>query len=183
MNNEITINGVTYIRKDKCNCPFMNNKKNENENNDRKYDFTGITKNHNGHILHQIIALKDFGDVKRGDIGGWIEVEDNLSHKDNAWVYDDAMVFGNALVCDNTRVYGNALVYGNARVCGNAWVSENARVHGDALVCEDAWVYGHARVCGNALVYDNAWVYGYAMVCGDAKVCGDAEVRVYDVNC
>ena len=151
MDNEITINGVTYIRKDKCNCPFMNN--------DRKYDFTGITKNFNGHILHQIIALKDFGDVKKGDIGGWLEEEDNLSQVGNAWVS------GNALVFDNARVYGNAKVY------GDAWV------YGDAVVCDNAWVYGHARVYDTVKVCDNAWVYGYAWVCGDTKI------RFYDVKC
>ena len=171
MDNEITINGVTYIRKDKCNCPFMNDKKNENENNDRKYDFTGITKNHNGHILHQIIALKDFGDVKKGCVGGWIEEEDNLSQVGNAWVSGNAWVFG------------NARVYGNARVCGNAWVSEDAWVYGDTVVCDNAWVYGHARVYDTVKVCDNAWVYGYAKVCGYARVCGDTKILSYDVNC
>ena len=28
--------------------------------------------------LHRIEALRDFGDVKKGDLGGWIEKEENL---------------------------------------------------------------------------------------------------------
>ena len=127
MDNEITINGVTYIRKDKCNCQFMDN--------DKKYDFTGHIKIYNGHILHQIIALKDFGDVKRGDIGGWIESEDNLTQAGNAWVSGDALVYGNARVygvawvCENARVYDNARVFGDALVCENALVCDNVKVH------------------------------------------------------
>ena len=33
-----------------------------------------------------------------GDFGGWIEREENLSHKDAAWVGDEAMVFGTACI-------------------------------------------------------------------------------------
>ena len=62
--------------------------------------------------LYRVVALKDFGDVRKGDIGGWVSSLDNLSQIGNAWVYDNACVFGNA------KVYGNAEVFGNARVYG-----------------------------------------------------------------
>ena len=44
--------------------------------------------------LWQIEALRDFGDVKAGERGGWIESEANLSTDGNAWVYENAEVFG-----------------------------------------------------------------------------------------
>ena len=69
--------------------------------------------------LFRIKALIEFGNVKAGDLGGYIEKEENLSHMGDAWVSDDA------------RISGNAQVFGNARVFGNAWVSGNARVSGD----------------------------------------------------
>ena len=78
--------------------------------------------------LRQIEALCDFGKVRKGDKGGWVELESNLA------VYGDAWVYGNARVYDNARVYGNAWVSGNAEVYGNAEVSGNARVSGDARV-------------------------------------------------
>ncbi|MDE5977041.1 MAG: hypothetical protein K2G70_01045 [Turicibacter sp.] len=31
--------------------------------------------------LYRIRALRDFGDVKQGDVGGYIEKEENLSHE------------------------------------------------------------------------------------------------------
>ena len=87
-----------------------------------------------GHILYRIKALKDFGDVEAGDLGGYIEGEKNLSHRNNCWVYDNAYVCGNAYVYDNAYVCGNAYVYDNARVCGDAYVCGDARVCGEAKI-------------------------------------------------
>lgn len=39
--------------------------------------------------------------VEKGELGGFIEKEDNLSHDDNAWVYGNAQVSGNAWVSGN----------------------------------------------------------------------------------
>nr|DAK18943.1 MAG TPA: Putative transferase, nesg, ydcK, Structural Genomics.38A [Caudoviricetes sp.] len=70
--------------------------------------------------LFRIKALISFGNVEEGELGGYIEKEDNLS------------------------VYGNAEVYGNARVYGNAWVSGDARVYGNAdyIVFKNHWSSG-----------------------------------------
>lgn len=83
-----------------------------------------------GKKLYRVQALKDFGGVKAGDTGGYIESESNLSQSGNAWVSGNAQVYGYALVS------GNALVSCDARVCGNAWVSGNALVYGDARVSD-----------------------------------------------
>lgn len=61
-----------------------------------------------GNKLFRIKALVDFGTIKAGELGGFVEKEENLSSDDNAWVYGDARVYGNALVSGNARVYGNA---------------------------------------------------------------------------
>ena len=136
----------------------------------KKYELTAETKvNFLGKTLFRIKALVSFGNVEAGELGGYIEKEENLSHYGNAWVSGNARVSGNAEVCGNARVCGNAEVCGNARVCGNAWVSGNARV------CGNAWVSGNARVCGNAEVCGNARVCGNAWVSGNAEVCGDAD--------
>lgn len=62
------------------------------------------------HTLHRIRAVRSFGDVKEGDIGGWIEKEENLSHEGNCWVR------GSALLCGNAKLRGNAEVRGFATV-------------------------------------------------------------------
>ena len=149
----------------------------------KKYEFTGETKAILGVTLHRIRAIADFGDVKAGDIGGWLESEDNLSQDDDAWVYGGARVCGDARVYGGALVYGDARVYGDALVYGDAQVYGYARVYGGALVYGGARVYGDARVYGYALVYGDAQVYGYARVYGGARVYGDAQVygdaRVY----
>ena len=154
----------------------------------KKYKLTDETINLNGATLYRIEALKDFGEIKKGDKGGFIESENNLAHEGDAWVSDNAHVYGDACVFDNARVYNNAFVsgytqvYDNARVYGNAWLYDNTRVCGYAWVADNARVYGDANVCddssvfGSACVYDNAHVYGDALVRGYACVCGDAEI-------
>ena len=75
----------------------------------KKYKFSGktITVDDGGRkiTLHQIQALIDFSNVRAGDVGGWIECENNLSQNGDAWVYGNAWVYGDARVCGNARVY------------------------------------------------------------------------------
>ena len=129
-----------------------------------------------GRKLYRIRALKGFGYVEKGKLGGYIEREENLSHSGNAWISGDARVYGDARVSGNAWVSGDARVYGDARVCDNAEVSGDARVSGNAWVSGNAEVYGDARVYGNAEVCDNAEVSGDARVSGNAWVSGNAEV-------
>ena len=82
--------------------------------------------------LFRIKALISFEGVKKGDVGGYVENEKNLSQ------------------------YGNAWVSGNAKVSGNAWVSGNAKVYGDAEVSGNAKVYGDA----DYIVFKNNWSSG-----------------------
>ena len=124
----------------------------------KKYKLTGETITYQGRVLRRIEALKDLSDVKKGDKGGFVESENNLSQKDNCWIYNNAKVCGNARVLINARVCDDAIVCGNAQVGDNAKVGENA------------------KVCDNAIVYDRAEVYENSIVCSDAQVCGYATI-------
>jgi hypothetical protein len=83
--------------------------------------------------LFRIRAVRDFGDVRRGDLGGYIESEAHLSHDGNCWVYDVAQVYG-----------PGAAVRGNARVRGQAWVL--GCVEDDAIVDDLVIVAQGARI-------------------------------------
>ena len=138
--------------------------------------------------LFRIKTLKNFNNVKKGDIGGYVESEDNLSHDGNCWIFD------NAVVRDKAQVCGNAIVWGDAVVCNNARVEDNAKVWGDVRISDKAQVRGFAQVWGDAAVYDNAVVCGHTevrdrtsvhdkaivrdnvVVIGNAEVCGDAII-------
>ena len=77
----------------------------------KKYELTEETVTVYGKTLYRIRAVRDFGSVKTGEFGGYIEKEENLSHFDNAWVCGDAKVYGNARVYDDAWVSGNAEVF------------------------------------------------------------------------
>ena len=69
----------------------------------KKFEFTGETKTislfFRTATLHRIRAVAEFGLVKVGDLGGWIEKEENLSHEGKAWIW------GNAKVCGDAKVF------------------------------------------------------------------------------
>jgi len=117
-----------------------------------KYKLTDGTIELNGKTLFRIQALKNFGNVKAGDLGGYIESEKNLSQENNCWV------------SDNARVYGDAWVFDDAQVSDNAQVFNNALVFSKAQVSDNAWVFGTARVLGNAWAAGNTQVFGKAQL-------------------
>lgn len=161
----------------------------------KKYELTDVTKTlRDGTVLHRIRALRNFAlfegckEIKKGDLGGWIESESNLSQINASWVSGEACVFGDATVREDAKVYNRASVYGEARVegraivCDHARVYEHARLYGKASVSGNAEVFGvatvgdFAQIRDNAKVHDDALVYEDALVCGDAIVCGTAVV-------
>lgn len=141
-----------------------------------------------GSLIYRIRALKDFGDVEAGEMGGFVASEENLSHDGTCWIYGDAMVYHNAKVKDNaivrdySHVYNDAQVMHNAIVEGHARVFDQCTVFGNACIKDNASVFGHGRVNGfvviqdNATVFDNARVYGESVVKDYAMVSGHMMV-------
>lgn len=133
----------------------------------RKYEFTGETKEFSGHTLHRIRAVRDFttssGPVKSGCLGGWIESEKNLDQDYTAWVADEAMVFEAASVSEEACVSGHAQVFGEAIVTGGAVVTDNARIFGDAFILDFVKIYGDTQFCGDTMVSDAVYDHGIVM--------------------
>ena len=130
--------------------------------------------NEAGVTLHRIVATRDSRHAKAGEKGGFVEREDNLGGE--AWVDNNAEVWGEAFVYCYAYVSGNARVHGNAQVYDHAWVGADARVYDNARVHENAYVggqtevHGQAEVEGMAAVKDEAEVTGHARVIGWAKI-------------
>ena len=80
-----------------------------------KYKLTTNTKQVNDFTVYQIEALIDIPSiyVKKGNLGGWIEKEANLSQERNAWVSGDARVYGNAKI-EKTSDYMTISSLGNS---------------------------------------------------------------------
>ena len=133
----------------------------------KKYELTDDTRMVMGKKLTRIKALISFSDVEAGELGGYIEKEENLSHEGDAWVADNAWVTGDARVRGNARVNSDAWVYGNARVDGDARVTGNARVDGDARVAGNADIL---HITGLGTMHQTTTAYrtaqGIEIVCG-----------------
>ena len=136
------------------------------------YEFTGETIEFLGKTLHRIKATKDLPKhgVKKGDLGGWIEKEDNL--QDSAWVGGKAKVYGNAKVYNNASIQQGATISEQARVKNEAVVTGCADVKGEAMIYDCAVIDGNATVEGKAIVCDNAMVTDNVLIKDNAFVCG-----------
>lgn len=142
-----------------------------------------------GRLLYRIEALRSFDGVNKGDIGGYVEGEHNLSHEGSCWIFDDAMVIDDGLVNCHAKLSGSAvvsehgLVNASARVGGSVRVSGYAQVFGNAFVCDNvsigghAYVLGYANLSGNAVIDENANISGNALVRDYAVIKGHADVR------
>jgi hypothetical protein len=95
----------------------------------KKYELLqdGTTDCH-GLPLYRIRALIDFGEVKAGDIGGYIGSAGCLQNKfdaeitDTSWVYDNSAVDSYSTVANNSSVSKNSSV-----IMSNIWNSKIIR--------------------------------------------------------
>ena len=172
----------------------------------KKYTFTKETIKIDGYILHRIKALKDFSNVKKGSLGGFIEKEENLSQDGNCWIYStkleldskvygDAKVYGNAIVDsggsiirDKVKIHneakvlgynfivGNAHVYEKATINDRCWIDGNCQIYGNATIQNDAVINDKAQIFENAVIGDHAHIDGESKIKGLAKVSGHAHV-------
>ena len=133
-----------------------------------KYTLTDIKKTlKDGTIVYRIQAIKDFGDVKAGDLGGWVQSYKNLSQIGECWLYNDAIARDSATVQNAASLYDYSIARDYATVCQNAVVT-------DRVVVE-----GHATV-SSGLHLDRVVIGGHAVVEGctakKAKIRGDVRV-------
>ena len=134
--------------------------------------------------IYRIRALKDFSDVRTGDIGGWVCSEDNLSQNGNCWIYDnakcldDARVYYNAKMYDNAIMYDDAMMYDNSRMFNNTIMYNNSRIFNNAKMYDNAMMYNKTRMFSNAIMGDNAIMYDEAIIGDNAKMFDNS--RMYD---
>lgn len=134
---------------------------------DSKYILTDETIEYDGHILHRIQANKDiplkgaFPKIKKGELGGFIESEKNLSQDGNCWIYPDAKVYDDAVVKDNARVLGTVIISGCAEV------SENCEIL--------SHIYGDAKIRGGGVITDHVTIFGDIR----RQVCKSYKIKFY----
>lgn len=124
---------------------------------EKKYELTEETMEiSGGKFLHRIKALKDFDNVKKGDLGGLIESEKNLSQEGTCWIYDHAVVYENAEIRDSAVVKGVSLINGNAVAKDHALVVDSM-MHDNSVVKDNSTI-NLVKMSGNSCVMENASV-------------------------
>lgn len=98
----------------------------------KKYELTSETKTiitEKGIVsVYRIKALVDISEeVKAGDLGGWVESENNLLQSRSCWIFDDSVCY------DNARIYGNAVLRNNSACCEEAGLNGNAVIDGSCI--------------------------------------------------
>lgn len=121
-------------------------------------------------VLHRIQATKDFSyvygvDVVKGELGGWIESENNL--EGNSWVGDHGEVYGRAKVVDSA-VVESAIVKDDARVAHDSCVRGNAQIMGSSYI-ENSIITDNAHIDDFAVIEKSA-VDGYSSVSGESYI-------------
>lgn len=109
----------------------------------QKFEWTNEQKTVDGILYTRIQAVKDFADVKVGDLGGWMDKATFLSDAGDCWIYDNAMVsssflYDDATITDEafvrrTTLKGEACVGGHATVISSE-LSDSASVTNRARV-------------------------------------------------
>lgn len=159
-----------------------------------------------GKKLYRIKCISDdcdMIDVFKGDLGGYVEGCHNLSEFDSCWIYDDAMVYGNAYISRDTIVGGNAEIYSddksflggvhisggieikdNVKICGsvkiygdNIFITDNVKISDNVLISgNDITISGKSKIYENAKISDITKISGRSKIYGDSYIVNNAVI-------
>ncbi len=95
---------------------------------EKKFELTdNFVKNALGIKLFQIKCTKAFKYANEGDLGGYVEKEENLSQSGNAWVSGNARVSGYALV-ENDHMHCGFDCFGSCNRHTHAYMTNENKV-------------------------------------------------------
>jgi hypothetical protein len=104
----------------------------------KKYELINPIKNGTT-TLWRLKAIRSFGDVKKGQLGGHVENDYNLSHNGSCWLYNGAWCFD------------QAKIEGDARVLIGSYINNDARLYGSATV-KGGRIYDYCQIGGAVIV-------------------------------
>jgi len=111
-----------------------------------------------GRGVRRIKAVREFGNVKEGTIGGFVEGDDNLSHDGLCWIAGDAMALG------RSRVTGDALLKDRARIYDWSMITDRCVVQDDAILKDFVFGYDDAVIGEQSLLAEVVTVRDFARI-------------------
>ena len=158
-------------------------KHNHDKGKPKKYVFTGETIESNSATLFQIKAIADFDNIKKGDIGGWVAREHNLSQDGNCWIGEGVKLHGEVKVYGDAQVMGNLSVHGNIHICHKAFINADGTIMSSGsivdqtLICSDnpdkrinLNLFGSVDFNGRATIKANMTSFYMIVISGDVTV-------------
>lgn len=159
----------------------------------KKYEILKNDKiNFNGTDCYRIKAIKDFilynyKKVSKGDLGGYVSSDKNLSQEGKCWISKNSVVAENATVSDDavinnsSKVYGNAVVKNSATI-DNSEIFENAEIKEFSLIIKSS-IKGNSKISNfkveNSVVsIDNSMETAFDS-CITIK---ESKIRFFDLN-
>lgn len=123
-----------------------------------------------GTVLYRIQAVRTFGNphvgtVFEGQLGGWVDREQSLSHEGSCWIGHEAVVALGSTVQENSAVINNAMVINGSHICEDSFVRNDAYISRSSL-CERSRVGNTSRIERSELF--RAKVFGIAEVLDSA---------------
>lgn len=150
-------------------------------------------------IAYRIEAVKDFGDVKSGDKGGYVESIYNLSENGDCWVYENCIVLENAEIFDNAKIKGETKIYGGSNIGGNATIIDsiigkeygynNINISGDVYLervflsgSEYVDIFNNVKIevssiSGNISLHDNVTIKNLLFTNGTLTCTDDVQIK------
>ena len=125
-----------------------------------------------GRKVNRIKALRDFGNVKEGTLGGFVEDDDNLSHDGLCWIADDAMALG------RSRVTRDAQLRDRARLCDWAVITDRCVVCDDAQLWDSVFAYDDTVIGAKSVLTDAVTVYGNAVIRCQSRYSISGKTRI-----
>ena len=132
------------------------------------------TKEHEGHTLYRIKAMKNFSDIKKDDLGGWIENKDSLSQTNYSWVYPTGIVYGDSTISKDAKIYGKVF---NSTITDDAVVLEKGIIDDTELLSnviidgtiKSSKIFGGCKVFSGQYI-ENTLMYGNTILVGKIKI-------------
>ena len=142
----------------------------------RKYEITDITMEFEERTLYRIRALKNFRNVKAGDLGGWVSGKHNLSQEGDCWIYDEAKCMDNARMYHNSAMYNNAVMcdfsemHGCSEMHNYSAMLDNSRMYNCSAMYDNSRMYNDSKMYSNSRMFDNSAMYNNAVMLDNSKM-------------
>lgn len=123
----------------------------------------GAVKNENEFVtVYRIQAIKDFGDVKKGELGGFVSDEYCISPYGNSWVYGDAILVS-SYIADNVKVRNNSMVV-SSFLTDNVVIEEGSKIFNKSVITDDTKIGGNITV-------------KHSVISGSSRISGESTIK------